>query len=91
MSKLLKSKVLAWCAFTLIILVFALTFRMREVWWAFFDIFFAFMMAFCHLAATYIGSLLPPAGRKLDIFAVVFGILAVAALIGENIAYDIIF
>ena len=49
------------------------------------------MMGLCDLAATYIGSLLPPAGRKLDIFAAVFGILAVAALIGENIAYNIIF
>lgn len=90
MANILKSKAAAWGAFLLIILVIILTYGSRTVWWAFIDEFFAFMMIFCQLVAVYIMKLSPAAGKKLQICALVFGILMVLALIGEFIAYQCI-
>jgi len=88
MTNLLKSKTAAWCAFIFIIVVIALTFKMREVWWAFFDEFFAFMMVFCQLVAVYIARYNSNACRKLHTCAAVFGIIMILALIGEFITYQ---
>lgn len=96
MNKILKSKVAAWCAFAIVIAVLVATYSLRITlglkieWWAFTDIFFAFMAAFCHVMAVTLGGINPPAGRKLDMIALVMLILAVIALIGEYIAFSII-
>lgn len=91
MANLLKSKTAAWCALILILLVMIFTFGMREVWWAFIDEFFAFMMIFCQLVALYIEKLNSRACRKLQICAAVFGVLMILAFIGEYIAYQVLF
>ncbi|MCM1152624.1 MAG: hypothetical protein NC328_03080 [Muribaculum sp.] len=88
---LMKSKVAAWAAIILIIIVVGLTFAMRPVWWCFFDIFFAFMMCFCHLLALNMEKISAIACVKLDRAALVFGILFILALIAEYIAYQYIF
>jgi hypothetical protein len=91
MANLLKSKTAAWCAFILILLVMIFTFGMREAWWTFIDVFFAFMMVFSQLMALYIEKLDVRACRKLQMCAAVFGVLTILALIGEYIAYQVLF
>lgn len=87
---MLKSKLFAWLAFVLVVVIIGLTFRLRPVWWAFSDIFFAFMMVFCHLMAVYIARLNSYASRKLDVCALVFGILTAVALIVEFVLFQIL-
>lgn len=91
MTNLLKSKTAAWFALILIFLVMIFTFGMREVWWAFIDEFFAFMMIFCQLVALYIEKFNSRATHKLQICAAVFGVLMILAFIGEYIAYQVLF
>jgi len=81
--KLLKSKAVAWCAMLLVIVVIVLTFPARSEWWLFFDIFFAFMMVFCHLAALYLEKLVGHVARKLETCVFVFAVLTVLSLIVE--------
>lgn len=45
-------------------------------WWAFLDVFFAFMAAFCMLAATYLGRMSPHAGVTLNKVAFWCAVLA---------------
>lgn len=87
MNNLLKSKTVAWCALILIILVIVFTFGMRDAWWTFIDLFFAFMMVFCQLVALYIGKFSPLACRKLQVCAAVSGVLMLLSFIVEFIAY----
>ncbi len=89
MNKLLRSKGIAWLAFAIIIIVLVVTFSYRTVWWAFIDIFFAFMTVFCHVIALTIEKLNPYASKKLDIIAFYLLILTVLALIGEFIGFNI--
>lgn len=91
MAKILNSKAAAWGAMGLTLLVIILTFRLREAWWSFIDIFFMFMMAFCHLVAVYIGKYNQSAFKKLHLFAMIFEVLMILAFIGEFIAYQVIF
>lgn len=86
---MLKSKFWAWCAFVLIIAVMIFTFSMRPVWWCFADIFFAFMMVFCHLMALYLGRFNRFVADRLDLVALVCGILTVVALIIEFVLFQI--
>lgn len=90
MKNFLDSKILAWCALALVIIIIAMTFMMRGPWWSFIDVFFAFMMVFCHLLAVYFRKL-PHPSRQLDLTALVCGILCVLALVGEYIADSILF
>ena len=80
MNRLIQSKATAWGAFLLIVIMLVLTFSLRSVWWAFFDVFFLFMMVFSPLAS-----------GKLDAAAFVFGILGILSLIGEYIAWQVVF
>lgn len=80
---MLKSKVLAWIALVLVVLLIGFTFSMRPVWWAFADLFFAFMMVFSHLLAIYLGKINTYIGRRLDFFALIFGILTIIAFVVE--------
>lgn len=86
--KILASKSAAWIAFVIIIAVFVATFRLRAVWWAYFDIFFAFMMVFCHVIALTIARYNRFASSKLEKIAGVMGILAILAILAEGIAFS---
>lgn len=89
-SGLLKSKGLAWLAFIIMLIVLVVTFKMRAVWWNYFDIFFAFMMVFTHLMATVVNKFNSRASRQLDMIALVAGVLTVLSIIGEYIAWQVI-
>ena len=91
MNRLIQSKATAWGAFLLIVIMLVLTFSLRSVWWAFFNVFFLFMMVFCHLVAIYLKRYSPLASGKLDAAAFVFGILGILSLIGEYIAWQVVF
>lgn len=82
-SQLLKSKIFAWSAFALIIVLIGITFTMRPTWWSFCDIFFAFMMVFSHLMAVYLNKFNQYVSKKLDVASLVCGILMIIALIVE--------
>lgn len=83
MNGLLKSKIAAWVMMAVIIAFLCFTFSMRTVWWAYIDVFCAFMMAFCHLLALNFLKISVAASRKLDNIAIVFGILFVIAFLVE--------
>ncbi len=85
MNKIINSKLAAWCALVLIVLVIILTFRVREEWWQFIDIFFAFMMIFTHLFSLYLKRLIGRAAATLDRCALIFGICFLISFIIEFI------
>ena len=86
----LRSKMIAWLALAIVVIVIAVTFQYRSAWWNFIDLFFAFMMVFCQLAGLYIGRFNPYAGKRLQTIAFICLVLAVLAFIGEYIAYQVI-
>ena len=87
MKNLLKSKLAAWLALLVVVIIIIITFGIRPAWWAFIDEFFAFMMVFSQLAAVYIYKFNNYAGKRLQVFAAIFGILMLLSFIGEYIAY----
>lgn len=90
MKNPLQSTLVAWLALAIVVIVIVATFRFREAWWNFIDLFFAFMMVFCQLASLYIGKFNPYAGKTLRSISFVCLILMVLAFIGEYIAYQVI-
>lgn len=88
MNRLLNSKVVAWVALILVVILIIVTFKMRPVWWAFIDLFFAFMMVFCQLMGLYVKRFSIPSGKTLQTIAAVCGGLTVLSLIGEYIAFQ---
>ena len=78
-----QSRILAWGAFVLMIAVIIIAMCTRVVTsaWEYSMLFLAFMAVFCHLASLLLMKMSASASRKLDIAAVIFGFLAVAALI----------
>lgn len=76
------SKLCAWGAMIIVIAVMVLTFALRTAWWAFTDIFFAFMMAFMHLLAVYFHKVVG-ISRQLEMAALVCGVLMIISLIVE--------
>ena len=87
MKNLLRSKLVAWLALILVVAVIVATFSYRQFWWAFIDEFFAFMMVFCQLVAVYILRVNPWAGKRLQTFAGIFGVLMIISFIVEYIIY----
>jgi len=87
--KILNSKTAGWLAFLVVITVFVITFKIRTVWWGFFDIFFAFMMVFCHVISLAISKYTPAASKKLEKIALIMGILTVIALAVEGVAFSL--
>lgn len=84
MGQLIESKICAWGALLLCILVLILSMSLpglKNEWWELTDVFFIFMMAFSHLAAVYLKKMSPAASRSLDRLAFVFAILALVAFI----------
>lgn len=74
-----------------VILLICFTYSLRGEWWCFIDIFCFFMAAFMQLMALTLGAKIPTAGRQFSSIAMVFAISGVVALIGEAIAWYMIF
>ncbi|MDE5902165.1 MAG: hypothetical protein K2H21_02990 [Muribaculaceae bacterium] len=103
MKKFMQSKGAAWAAFILVLVYMVVTFRMRADlcskmdieggagWWMYIDMFFIFMSAFLNLLVCYLRNLNAYVARKLNTWSLVFGLLFVAALIGEYVALYICF
>lgn len=81
MGNVLKMRVAAWGALVLIVMWLVFQLNTPEPWWSYISIFFAFMMTFCHLAALYVWKISKAASRKLDVVALVMGVLFVISLI----------
>lgn len=86
-KSLLKSIPMSWVAMLLIAIVLVCTFQLRTEWWAFIDIFFFFMMAFCHAVACTVARMGVSISRRLDMVALMCGILGVVAFIVEWALY----
>lgn len=80
-------------ALILTIVYISVTFRFRKElgWWAFIDCFALFMTVFTWLMSLLIGKMIPHSGKLLSRITAVFGILFVISLVGEYIAYSILF
>lgn len=85
--KVLKNKSMAWGALLLIMIILVCTFSLRPYWWSFFDIFFLFMMAFCHAVALTIEKMNRNSASKLETIALIMGILAIVSFIVEGLLY----
>lgn len=77
--KIKTSKILAWVAMAVILVCLVLTFIFHLEWWTFVDIFFAFMMAFCHLLSVYMAKV-KGISQQLDNAALICGVLMVISL-----------
>lgn len=88
-----KKILLALLALIISIVYIAITFRFRKElgWWAFTDYFALFMTVFTYLMSLMISKMIPHSGKLLANIALVFGILFVVSLIGEYIAYTVLF
>lgn len=88
MNKIIDSKAASWIVLILIILILILTFSSHLAWWTYIDIFCAFMMAFFHLMAVYLKKAVA-ISRTLDLWALMFCIMAIVAFIVEYIILHI--
>lgn len=88
-----KKMLIALLALIVAIVYIAITFRFRKElgWWAFIDCFALFMTVFTWLMSLVISNMIPHSGKVLAKIALVFGILFLLSLVGEYIAYTIIF
>ena len=84
---------IALLALIVAIVYIAITFRFRKElgWWAFIDCFALFMTVFTWLMSLVISNMIPHSGKILAKIALVFGILFILSLIGEYIAYSILY
>lgn len=81
MYSILKMKGVAWGALVLIVVWLVLVLKTPALWWCYIAPFFAFMMVFCHLAALYLNKVSNVASRKLDLIALIMGVLSIIAVI----------
>ena len=88
-----KKMLLALLALVVSIVYIAVTFRFRKElgWWAFADCFALFMAVFSWLMSLFISRMIPHSGSVLSKMALVFSFLFVIALVGEYIAYSVMF
>lgn len=88
-----RKMLLALLALVVSIVYIAVTFRFRKElgWWAFADCFALFMAVFTWLMSLLISRMIPHSGSVLSKMALVFSILFVIALVGEYIAYSVMF
>lgn len=91
MKKFFQSKASAWAAFIFVLIYLVATFKMRMAWWMYMDVFFIFMAAFLNLVVCYIRNINRPVAQTLNNWALIFGLLFIAAFIGEWIAVYILF
>lgn len=78
-----ESKAAAWAAMWLIVtvIIVAICTHIVSSIWEYSVLFLAFMAVFSHLAAIMLSGMSKSAGKKLDVAAFFFGILAVVDLI----------
>ncbi len=88
-----RKMLLAVLALLVTIVYIAVTFRFRKElgWWAYIDCFALFMSVFTWLMSLVVGKMIPHSGKLLAKIALIFGILFIVALIGEYIAYSVLF
>ena len=88
-----KKMLIALFALIVAIVYIAITFRFRKElgWWAFIDCFALFMTVFTWLMSLVISNMIPHSGKMLAKIALVFGILFILSLVGEYIAYSILY
>lgn len=95
MSNMLRtlknSRILTWGALVLIVILLCMSFSTEQPWWSYMDFFCAFMMTFCRLAALYIHRFSLAAYNKLNMCAIIFGILTLLSFIGIFIANQVIY
>lgn len=74
---------LAWLAMIVVValIIVGMFTRMIGSVWQYSALFLAFMTAFCHLMALMLRRMSGSASKKLEIIAMIFGILTVAAII----------
>lgn len=88
MTRFFRSKLFAWLAFALVIVMIVATFAVRTEWWKFIDVFFAFMAAFINLVSVTIKRINPIVSGMLNKWTAIFCILFILAFIGEWIAFN---
>lgn len=72
-----KSKTVAWIIMAIVIAWLVCDVVIGIPWWGYITVFFAFMSAFCNLAAIYLGKISPIAAKKLEKIEVVMAALFV--------------
>lgn len=87
MKRIIKSKLAAFLALALIIAVIVLTFKLRQEWWCFIDIFFLFIASFLHIMALSMGKMGQIISSKLDKIAFYAFVLGIVAFIIEAIVF----
>ena len=87
-SKILESKITAWLAMVLVVVLIVMAFVMHTPWWGFIAIFFLFLAVFSHIASLYLRKINRIIGRKLDNCALVCIILAVIGFITEYFLFN---
>ena len=85
MNNIIKTKWVSWLLLVIVVTWLVSKFFVQTPWWSYISVFFAFMFAFCHLAALYLDKVNKAASRRLDLIALVLGLLFVVAVIVEAI------
>lgn len=88
-TKLIESKITAWIAMILVVILIVLSFIAHLPWWAFIAIFFCFIGVFSHLAALYLKRMSLRASGKLETIAAICIALAVLGVIAEHVVSNI--
>ena len=78
-----QSTALAWGSMVIIVIVIiiAVCTRIVSSIWEYSTLFLAFMAIFCHLMSLMLNKMSANAAKKLDYIALLFGVLAIIALI----------
>lgn len=84
-TKFFKTKTFAIIYQAITIAIIVCTFKMRTIWWTYFDIFFLFMASFTNLMALSISKLIPSSAKLLEKISFAMLILFIIALITESI------
>ncbi|MDE6392921.1 MAG: hypothetical protein K2L59_06620 [Muribaculaceae bacterium] len=90
MKKLLESKLTAWAAMLLVVVMVFLTFLLGTPWWGFIAEFFCFMAVFSHLVSLYLRRMNVWAARRLDTCAFVCLIVAVVGFVAEYVVFNLL-
>lgn len=90
MKRLLESKLAAWVAMLLVVVLVVAVSLLRMPWWVFIAVFFCFISAFAHIAAIYLRRMSMWASGRLDFCALVCLVMAVIAFVGEFIMLNCI-
>lgn len=84
-TKFFQTKTFAFIYLVITIAIIVCTFKMRTIWWTYFDIFFLFMASFTNLIALSISKLIPASAKLLQKISLVMLIFFIIALITESI------